>query len=153
VETAGGDGKVIRTFLRNFREGPVAIQLRRYVVVGTFAAMVQLALLWIFVEFGGLHYLLGAAIAIECTILIQYVLNNAWTFRASRNVGAREYGLGLLKTNVVRGTAIPIQLGILYALVDWFGLLYLAANLVAIGLSGIYRYVLDARWTWASWGS
>jgi putative flippase GtrA len=151
MEPAGGDAGMIRTFLRNLREGPIAIQLRRYVVVGSLAATLQLALLWIFVEFGGLHYLLGAAVAIECTILFQYVLNNAWTFRASRNVGAREYGLGLLKTNVVRGTAIPIQLGILYALVDWYVFPYLVANLVAIGLSGIYRYVLDARWTWASW--
>jgi putative flippase GtrA len=108
-------------------------------------------LLWLFVEFGRLHYLVAAAVAIECTIVFQYVLNNAWTFRSSRNVGRRAFFLGFLKTNVVRGSAAPIQLAILYLLVDWFGLLYLLANLVAIGVSGLYRYVLDARWTWASW--
>ncbi|MFW5903160.1 MAG: GtrA family protein [Halolamina sp.] len=142
---------MIWAFIRNLRQGPIAQQLRRYVVVGSVAAGVQLALLWLFVEVGGLHYLVAATVAIECTIVFQYVLNNAWTFRPSRNVGWRRFLGGLLKTNVVRGSAIPIQLGILYLLVDWYGLLYLLANLLAILVSGVYRYVLDARWTWASW--
>ncbi|MEF8756624.1 MAG: GtrA family protein [Halobacteriales archaeon] len=140
-----------RTFLRYLLYGPIARQLRRYVVVGALATALQLTLLWAFVEFGGLHYLLGATVAIECTIIFQYVLNNAWTFQASRNIGRLDFFVGLAKTNVVRGSAIPIQLGILYLLVDWYGLLYLVANLLAILVSGLYRYVLDARWTWASW--
>jgi len=140
-----------RTFLRHLLYGPIARQLRRYVVVGALATALQLALLWTFVEFGGLHYLLAATVAIECTIVFQYVLNNAWTFRASQNIGRLDFFVGLAKTNVVRGSAIPIQLGILYLLVDWYGLLYLVANLLAILVSGLYRYVLDARWTWASW--
>ena len=95
-----------------------------------------------------MHVLVGAAIAIEITIVFQYVLNNAWTFEATRNTGRREFWTGLCKTNVVRGSAIPIQLGILYALTEWITLFYLVANGIAILVSGIYRYVLDARWTW-----
>ncbi|MFT4964579.1 MAG: putative flippase GtrA, partial [Halobacteriales archaeon] len=60
---------MIRTFLRNLHRGPIARQVRRYVVVGTIAAMLQLALLWFFVELGRLHYLLAATLAIECTIV------------------------------------------------------------------------------------
>lgn len=139
---------MVRNLLRNLHSGPIAVQLRRFVAVGTVAALVQMVLLWLFVDVGGLNYLVGAAIAIEITILFQYGLNNAWTFAATRNTGRREFLVGLVKTNVVRGSAIPIQLGILYALVEWAGLLYLFANAVAILISGIYRYVLDARWTW-----
>jgi putative flippase GtrA len=139
---------MLRAFLRNVHSGPLAPQLRRFVVVGSVAAGVQLVLLWLFVDAGGLNYLLGAVIAIECTIVFQYVLNNAWTFRTTRNTGRLEYAVGLLKTNVVRGTAMPIQLGVLFLLVEWLGLSYLPANGFAIAISGIYRYVLDARWTW-----
>lgn len=128
--------------------GPIATHLRRFAVVGTVAAGVQLLLLWAFVEFGGLNYLFGAAIAIEITILLQYVLNNYWTFSAMQNVGRTAFLSGLVKTNVVRGTAIPIQLGILYALVDWAALSYLVANAIAILLSGVYRFAFDFRWTW-----
>jgi putative flippase GtrA len=109
-----------------------------------------MVLLWVFVDRVGLHYLLGALLAIETTIVVSYVLNNAWTFRRIRNAGVVDYVIGLGKTNVVRGTAIPIQLAGLFVLVSWANLPYLIANGVAIGLSGIYRFVLDARWTWGS---
>ncbi|QFU84647.1 GtrA family protein [Natronorubrum aibiense] len=139
---------MVRSFLRNLYSGPIAPQLRRFVIVGIVAAGVQMVLLWAFVDRAGLYYLLGALIAIELTIILSYVLNNAWTFRASQNTGRIEYFVGLLKTNVVRGTAIPIQLGILFLFVEWLRTPYLLANGIAIALSGIYRYVLDKRWTW-----
>jgi putative flippase GtrA len=139
---------MLRAFLRDLRSGPLAVRLRRYVVVGTVTAGVQMVLLWLFVDFVGLYYLLGALIAVEITIVLTYVLNNAWTFRAIQNTGTVEYLLGLLKTNVVRGTAIPIQLGVLFVLVEGQRIPYLSANVIAIVSSGIYRYVLDARWTW-----
>ena len=140
-------GRMVQEFLRDLRRNTLP-QLRRFVIVGSIAAGVQLVLLWMFVDKVGLNYLLGALIAIEITILFQYSLNNAWTFRATRNATTSDYLTGLLKTNVVRGTAIPIQLGILYVLVNAGDVLYLVANVVAIGVSGVYRYVLDARWTW-----
>lgn len=139
---------MVRSFLRNLVEGPFAPQLRRFVAVGTIAAGIQMVLLWLFVDVGGLNYLLGAVIAIEITIVLSYVLNNIWTFRDSRNTGRVEYVVGLAKTNIVRGTAIPIQLAVLFALVEWSGIPYLVGNAVGIVLSGIYRYILDARWTW-----
>ncbi|WP_281195344.1 GtrA family protein [Halorubrum sp. F4] len=139
---------MVRSLLRGLVYGPLAVQLRRFVTVGLVTSAIQMALLWLFVDVGGLNYLLGATIAIEFTIVLSYVLNNAWTFRASKNSGRIDYFSGLLKTNLVRGTAIPIQLAILFALVEWVGLLYLIANAGAIFLSGLYRYVLDARWTW-----
>lgn len=141
---------MIRSYLRNLRAGPLARQLRRFAVVGTAAAGVQLILLWLFVEYGRLDYLVGATVAIECTIVLQYVVNDRWTFRSMRASGRRSFLVGLLKTNLVRGTAIPLQLGALFALVAWEGLPYLLANVVAIGLSGVYRFVLDAGWTWGA---
>ena len=155
-------------------EGPVAIQLRRFFVVGLVAAGIQQALLVVFVELGGLNFLLAAAIAIEITIVFQYVVNNVWTFPADRKTELTPYLYGLLKTNVVRGTAIPLQLGLLYVfreillvdavhltLLEQYGFLYgllglsvssqvvLLANFFAIPISGVYRYALDSRWTWA----
>jgi putative flippase GtrA len=139
---------MIRAVLRDLASGPIAVQMRRFVVVGALTAGLQLALLWLFVDAAGVNYLVGATVAIEITIVCSYVLNNAWTFRASRNTGVSDYLTGLLKTNLVRGTAIPIQLGVLAALVEWGEIMYLIANVTAILVSGLYRFVLDARWTW-----
>lgn len=139
---------MVREILRETLEGPLAARLRRFFVVGAVAAGLQTLLLAGFVEYGRLHYLLAAALAIEITIVFQYVLNNVWTFRAAKNTGWSEYLAGLAKTNLVRGSAIPLQLGVLYGLVTWPDVAYLIANGVAILVSGVYRYVLDARWTW-----
>ena len=139
---------MIRAVLRDLASGPIAVQMRRFVVVGALTAGLQLVLLWLFVDAAGVNYLVGATVAIEITIICSYVLNNAWTFRASRNTGVSDYLTGLLKTNLVRGTAIPIQLGVLAALVEWGGIMYLIANVTAILVSGLYRFVLDAQWTW-----
>lgn len=127
---------------------PTLVRLYRFVVVGASAALVQTALLWALVEYVGLNYLVGAVLAIETTIILQYVVNNAWTFQHAQYTSLDSYLVGLLRTNVVRGSAIPLQVGLLYALVTWTGLLYLVANGIAILISGVYRYYLDSRWTW-----
>ena len=124
-------------------------RLVRFFLVGCTAASIQLALLWLFVDLGGANYLVGALVAIELTILFQYVLNNAWTFHRSRHSSAREYAIGLGKTNLVRGTAIPLQLGILYVLVTMGTAEYLIGNAVAVSVTGLYRYALDSAWTWS----
>lgn len=138
---------MVRELFRLAVNGRFATRIRRFTIVGAIAAGVQTLLLGGFVEYAGLHYLLAATIAIEITIVFQYMLNNLWTFRAVKNTG-QEYISGLVKTNLVRGSAIPLQLGVLYGLVTWPGIAYLLANVIAILVSGVYRYVLDARWTW-----
>ncbi|NIC00518.1 GtrA family protein [Halobacterium sp. R2-5] len=139
---------MVRRYLRALVEGPFAIQLRRFAAVGAFTAGIQMVLLWLFVDIGRVNYLIGAVIAIEITIVLSYVLNNAWTFQQYRNTGTVDYFVGLVKTNLIRGSAIPLQVGVLFALVEWRALPYLFANAFAILVSGLYRYVLDAKWTW-----
>jgi len=139
---------IVQRYLRLLVEGPLARRLRRFVAVGVFTAGVQTVLLWLFVDSVGLNYIVGAVIAIELTIILSYVLNNAWTFQARQNTGLGAYLVGMAKTNLIRGTAIPIQLAVLFGLVEWANSMYLIANGIAIFISGLYRYVLDARWTW-----
>ncbi|ESS05481.1 MAG: putative membrane protein [uncultured archaeon A07HB70] len=137
-----------REALRRLVDGLATSRLRRFVAVGTVTAGVQTVLLWVFVDALALNYLLGAVIGIEIAIVLTYVLNNAWTFRSVRNTGPAAFLVGLVKTNVVRGSAIPIQLAVLFVLVEFRQLPYLLSNGIAILLSGVYRFVLDTRWTW-----
>jgi putative flippase GtrA len=136
------------TEYRAITQHPTVVRLYRFVVVGAFAAVVQTVVLWALVERVGVNYLAAAVVAIELTIVLQYVANNAWTFQHSKYTDPVDYLVGLFRTNVVRGTAMPIQVGLLWALVNWAGVMYLLANGVAIFVSGLYRYYLDSRWTW-----
>jgi len=153
--------------------GPLAVRLRRFAIVGVTAAVIQQVLLFAFLRLVQFNYLVAAAISIAITIVFQYILNNAWTFSADRKTDRRAYAYGLLKTSLVRGSAIPLQLGLLYgfrqileldaaraALMDQYAFvmalsgvpvadqIVLLANLFAIPISGLYRYIFDARWTW-----
>jgi len=123
-------------------------RLGQFSAVGAGATALQTGLLWLFVDVGGFYYLLAAVVSIEITILSQYVVNNAWTFADRANEGDAFFS-GLVRTNLVRGSAIPIQTGLLFVFVQWGGLGYLVANLCAVIPTGVYRYVFDARWTWA----
>jgi len=140
---------MVRALLRELVDGAHAVRLRRFFLVGLVAAGVQTVLLWLFVDWADVQYLVAAAVAIEITILFQFFLNNAWTFADSRRTGLLPMLRGMLRTNVVRGTAIPIQLGALYGIMALGGVHYLVANGGAIAISGVYRYVFDARWTWS----
>ena len=133
---------------REFADHSTVVRLYRFVVVGVGAALVQTAVLWSLVEHVGVNYLLAAVLAIELTIILQFGVNNAWTFQHAKHTSRSDFLVGLFRTNVVRGSAMPIQVGLLYAFVNWTGLVYLFANGVAIVLSGLYRYYLDTRWTW-----
>lgn len=133
---------------RNAVDRSTLARLYRFGLVGAGAALVQTLLLWALVEHAAFDYLVAAVFAIETTILLQYVANNAWTFRHAKYTSLRGYLVGLARTNVVRGTAIPIQVALLYAFAAWTVLTYLPANGLAILLSGAYRYYLDSRWTW-----
>lgn len=139
---------MIRRYLRALVYGPEAKRLRQFALIGAAAAGIQMVLLAVFVEVVGLQYLIAATIAIETTILLQYVANNAWTFSDDGHGTIRTYLIGLAKTNLVRGTAIPIQLGVLYGLVSRVAIPYLIANGIGIVVSGFYRYWFDSRWTW-----
>ncbi|MFC4448218.1 GtrA family protein [Halorussus aquaticus] len=133
---------------RSVAKHPTVVRLYRFVVVGASAALVQTVVLWLLVEYAGLNYLVAATLAIEMTIILQFFVNNAWTFQHAQYTARYDYLVGLLRTNVVRGTAIPLQLALLWAFVNWAGFVYLVANGFAIFISGLYRYYLDSRWTW-----
>ena len=92
-------------------------RLTRFFLVGVLAAGLQTALLWAFVDIAGIYYLLASVIAIEITIIAQYFFNNAWTFHDRSHEDRGSLLSGLVRTNVVRGSAIPIQTGLLFLFV------------------------------------
>jgi len=56
-------------------------QALRYLVVGLVALGVDVTLLVLLTESAGLHYLLSAALAFLCGLIVNYVLSIAWVFK------------------------------------------------------------------------
>lgn len=133
-------------------------RLIQFGIVGLSGVFVNLGMLWLFADHFGLHDLIASAIAIEISIISNFLLNNAWTFR-DRNAAARTGFLARMgRFNLVSLVGLAIQLTTYYAvsralvasleLAD-IGLLKYPSQLAGIALAMGWNFLSNFYWTWA----
>ena len=137
----------LRHLLRLMRAGGEASRFLKFCLVGSSGVAVNLGLLWILTEVAGLFYLVSAAFSIETSILSNFVLNELWTFR-DRARSARGILKRALKFNMICVTGLVINLAILAALTELFGVYYMISALFGIAAATLWNYVMSAMWTW-----
>lgn len=123
----------------NEARGRIVVELGRYTLVGGGAFCLDFALLYLFTEWVGLHYLLSATLAFSAGLFFNYILSTSWVFRcracASRSkefVIFAAIGIGgIALTNLVLLVFTPIFLGN-----------YLAAKIVAVTLVYFWNFFL-----------
>jgi dolichol-phosphate mannosyltransferase len=126
----------------------VKSKLRRLVKFGAVGASgvgVNLALLYLFTDVAGLHYAASAFIAIEASIISNFLLNDRWTFRDRRD---NKVWPRLLRFNTVSAAGIGVNMGIMALLVEVAGTHYLMAEILAILCAFIWNYTLSSRFVW-----
>jgi dolichol-phosphate mannosyltransferase len=120
----------------------------KFCLVGASGVGVNMGLLWLLTEVGGLFYLLSAAISIETSIITNFLLNNYFTFADRRRPGIKSLLQLLLKFNLVSLAGLGINLGILWLLTEALGIFYLLSNLVGIAAATLWNYLVNNWWTW-----
>jgi len=116
----------------------------KFSIVGAIGVVVNEGLL-ILIKSTGVYFLTAGAVAIEISILSNFVLNDVWTFRDRRSGSA---AVRLVKFNVLMLAGLVLNLAILYAGVDYFGMTAEVANLVGIAAAFLLRYALSVRYAW-----
>lgn len=119
-------------------------RLGKFCIVGGSGMIVNEGLLWLLTEIAGLFYLASGMIAIEASILTNFVLNDFWTFKKERK---GNYFARLGKFNLARIFALSINFGALW-LFTLLGLHYLVSNLIGIALATIFTYLTSLLWVW-----
>lgn len=115
----------------------------RFCIVGTSGLVINETLLFLLTEFGNLYYLYSAAIAIEVSIITNFILNNFWTWkRDSIHMLSR-----LWKFNLVSVVALTINLSVLYIFTSLLGLHYLISNIIGVAAATFINYFVNDRWT------
>jgi len=118
----------------------------KFCVVGTSGVFVNMGLLIILTRMFGLALEYASPIAIEISIISNFVLNNIWTFRA------RIVKTSLLKRffrfHIVAFSAGIVNYITLLSLHYGVGLMDIIANLIGIAAATVVNYVLNSRWTW-----
>jgi dolichol-phosphate mannosyltransferase len=118
----------------------------KFCVVGTSGVIVNMGLLIVLTRLFGIALEYASPVAIEISIISNFVLNNIWTFRA------RTIKSSLLK-RFVRFHIVAFSAGIvnyitLLSLHYGVGLMDIIANLIGIAAATVVNYVLNSRWTW-----
>jgi dolichol-phosphate mannosyltransferase len=130
-----------------WRKGEL-LRFFKFCLVGASGVGVNTGLLWLFTERVGLPYLGSSAIAIETSIITNFILNNYFTFRQRNQPGTRAFFIRLGKFNVVSLAGLGINLGILGLFTEVFGVYYLLSNLIGIVVAFLWNYLVNTWWTW-----
>lgn len=120
----------------------------KYCLVGGSGVLVNMGLLWLLTEVGGLYYLVSAAISIETSIVTNFTLNDFFTFPDRRARGARPFLTRLGKFNLVSLAGLGVNMAVLWSLTSVLGVHYLLSNLCGIAVATLWNYLVNFWWTW-----
>ncbi len=118
----------------------------KFGIVGISGFLVNQGGLMLLVGKAGLPTWLGGLIAIELSIVVNWFVNDSWTWR-DRRESPRIVRLG--KYNIAAGlTAFGVNYPLLLLLSGAFGLNYAIANVVGIGLASGVNFLINHHWTY-----
>jgi putative flippase GtrA len=122
---------------------PVSIGARwlTFNAVGAAGFLVQIACVWLLVEGAGLHYVPGAALALEAAILHNFVLHTRWTWRDRRRAGGRLDRLA--RYHGLHGATAILNLTCTVVLVEAGGLSYLPATVLGVAACSLLNFLVS----------
>ncbi len=119
----------------------------RFGIVGGIGVFVNLGFYALLHDVLGVYDLLAGAIAIELSILNNFILNERWTFRDRAVTGFGIWLRRCLAFHLSSGlVAMFAQLLTLYILTRYLGIWDKAAYLLGIGLGAVANYFICYRW-------
>jgi len=119
----------------------------KFCIAGFSGVFVNEAILFILTEFAGLLYLFSSLIAIEASIISNFLVNDIWAFKDLKKRGTRNFILRISKWNLARILTGIVNLAILYFLTE-AGINYLISNLIGIIIATILAYSMSLSWVW-----
>jgi dolichol-phosphate mannosyltransferase len=122
-------------------------RIAKFCLVGAWGFVVNMFFLWFFTETVGLFYLLSSLIAIEISLLNNFVLNDLWTWRDRGKEGKREYVKRMLQYHLTASAAMLANIAILWILTELFDVYYLVSNVFGILCGSALNFFVNDRWT------
>ena len=117
----------------------------KFCIVGLTGVVVNLGILYGLTT-AGLYYLISGAIAIEASVLANFFLNRAWTFKEeSKNVTFKN---AIFKDHVTRFIGIILNFVCLYVFTEFLHVYYLISMTIGIAVSTFWNFIGNSRWVW-----
>ena len=120
------------------------VQFLRYTGVGAVGTACQYLILWVGVErfaANATRASLGGAVV---GAVVNYMLNYYYTFGSSSS-----HAVAAPRFFAVAGVGIAINTALMHVLVDWVGVHYLVAQVVATGVVLVTSFLVNRIWTFS----
>lgn len=126
---------------------PIA-RFLKFCVVGGSGVVVNYGIYLPFTRWLGVLEETALALSIAVSILTNFLLNEAWTFRDRRTGGSSGKLRRLGRFYLVSLGGAAIQWGVSMLCFRWLGIDDRLAVLVGIGVATAWNFVLNLLWTW-----
>ena len=114
-------------------------KILKFLLSGSSATAVDIFLLFYLTEIVGMWYLYSAVFSFGVSFFVSFYMQKYWTFEDKReHVKTKQ----LVMYFLVAGTNLSLNTAILYYLVDYLGIYYLLAQLMAVGFLGIGSFLM-----------
>ncbi|HID38652.1 MAG TPA: GtrA family protein [Calditrichaeota bacterium] len=134
--------KNVKTYIRQNLLQP---RIFKFAVVGLSGVLVNMGLLYALTQYFGLYYILSSIIAIEVSILTNFVLNDIWTWKDRQK---KSYWKRIFQYHISVGiTAVLANWLLLIFFTEVVDLHYMLANLIGISVGMLFNYTLNDLWT------
>ncbi|MCW3135227.1 MAG: GtrA family protein [Methanophagales archaeon] len=120
----------------------------KFSIVGVIGAGINTGFLWILTDLAGLYYLFSSVVAIEIAIMMQFMMNDRWTFKDRKTNDVGQFIKRILKSNLWRSGGLSVNVGVLYLFTAYIGVYYLLSNIFGIICAFSLNYILESRLTW-----
>lgn len=123
--------------------------LAKFATVGATGIIVNTLFEFLFTEVIGLHYLVSAILATQCSSLWNFHWTDKWVFN-DRQHQASGYGRRLVAFLALSNASLLIRGPLLALLVSGLGMHYLIANLLTLVLMTLVRFAISDGLIWSS---
>jgi len=120
----------------------------KFSLVGLSGVFVNLGLLWFLTEIVGIYYLISNVIAVEVSIISNFVLNDLWTWRDRRDPGLINFLKRLASFNVICAGGMVINTAVLWVLTSFLHIYYMVSALFGIAAATLWNYWMNNVITW-----
>ncbi len=120
----------------------------KFAAVGGSGSAVNLGLLALFVQVGGLNENLSVALSYQISILNNFALNELWTFRDNRTPGKKAAFVRIGKFILVSEIGWGINNAVFALMYNVGGIHYIVSEVIAIAVTTVWNFGSNILWTW-----
>jgi dolichol-phosphate mannosyltransferase len=113
--------------------------------VGLIGVFVNLGVLYLLTS-AGLYYMVSGIISIEASVLANFFLNRAWTFKEEAKYVSLENAI--IKDHATRFFGILLNYVCLFTFTAVFHMYYMISMLIGIIISTLWNFLGNAMWVW-----